>query len=586
MTFKILIVDEEPVSTRLLERLFRDYPVLSARTGAEALRLLEQHDVALLITERHIPGMTGVELLERAASLRPHMVRIILAGDADASALVDAINRGQVYRYVTKPWNSEDLRLTVVRALQHYEANRSHHEMEEANKRLSRRLQAMTRGVVCAIADTLEAKDRYVYGHARRVSGYSLAIGRRMRLGLPLLEQLSLAALMHDVGKIATPEAILLKPAALTEEERAVVRLHAERGARLLAEVPEMEETAAAVRHHHEDYDGSGYPDGLRGEQIPLASRVIRLADAYDAMTSPRPFREALGHGEAVAQLLNGAGKQYDPEVVRAFCELEALAKIRASIARGDFGSQFLTVNPPADLGRLTPEALVREVELEPALAAAVLRAANEGLPAGETTLSLYAACARLGAEAVREIIARADASERVSYEAETLRDHSRRCATAARLLAERAGVLDPDEAYTAGLLHDLGEALLRSLFPEEAEKIIWLGHPFRVEREAAAFGVDHAQVGQWILDACNVPPAMAFTIQTHHDINHVSDPSALLLHIADAVARACDSSEVASLEAVTPARLERLRLRPADLARVHELITEKVGMRLDYVAA
>ena len=111
------------------------------------------------------------------------MVRIILTGHADAEALVDAINRGQVYRYVTKPWDDEDLRLTVVRALQHYEVTRSRHEAEETNKRLTRRLRAMTRGVVRAIADTLEAKDRYVYGHARRVSGYASAIGRRMRLG-------------------------------------------------------------------------------------------------------------------------------------------------------------------------------------------------------------------------------------------------------------------------------------------------------------------------------------------------------------------------------------------------------------------
>jgi|GEM_PF-520154 len=587
MTFKIMIVDDEPANLRLLESLFSgDYQVLSAGSGTEALRLLEQHDVALLITDQHIFGMTGIELLERAASLRPHMVRIILAGCTDMEALVDAINRGQVYRCVTKPWNNEDLRLTVVRALQHYEVNRSRHEMEEANKRLSQRLQAMTRGVICAIADTLEAKDTYVYGHARRVSGYAAAIGRRMRLSVQLLEQLSLAALMHDVGKIATPDSILLKPAALTDEERAVVRLHAERGARLLAEVPDMEETAVAVRYHHEDYDGAGYPEGLAGEQIPVASRVIRVADAYDAMTSPRPFRNALDHEAAVAELMKGAGKQYDPEVVRAFCGLEALAKIRGNIAQGAFGSHFLSVKQPINLWTLPLEGLVREVEFDPARAAAVLCAANAGRAASETTMSLYAACARLGAEALREIIAQADVSERVSYEAEVLRDHSLRCATAALLLAERTGALNPDEAYTAGLLHDLGEAVLHSLFPEEAEKIIWLGHPFRVEREAAAFGVDHAQVGQWILDACNVPPAMAFTIQTHHDINHVSDPAALLLHIADAVASANDSSEVASLDTLTPARLDLLRLRPADLARVHELTTEIVGGRFDYVAA
>src|ERR1043166_1326308 len=450
MPYKIMIVDDEPANLRLLERLFRrDYQVIVAASGQEALKLLEQHDVALLVTDQRMPGMTGIELLKRTAEFRPHMVRIILTGYTDIGALVEAINCGQVYKYVTKPWNNDQLRLTVARAVEHYEQTRSRHELELANRRLSARLQQMTRAVVRSITGALEAKDEHLYGHARRVGGYSVATGRRLRLDTAALEQLSLAATLHDIGKIATPDAVLLKPGPLTEEERACVRLPPERGARMLAGVPEMEDVAAAIRHHHEDWDGAGYPDGLAGEQIPLASRIIRLTDAYDAMTSPRPFRDALDHEAAVAELTKGAGRQYDPVVVRAFCGLEALAKIRASIARGDFGSLFLAVKPPADLRRLTTEGLAREVELEPALAAAVLRAANAGLPAEETTMSLYAACARLGAEAVRGIIARADAGERVSYEAEALRDHSRRCATAARLLAERTGVLDPEEAYT-----------------------------------------------------------------------------------------------------------------------------------------
>jgi putative nucleotidyltransferase with HDIG domain len=339
------------------------------------------------------------------------------------------------------------------------------------------------------------------------------------------------------------------------------------------------------VRHHHEDYDGTGYPSGLAGERIPVAARIIRVADAYDAMTSPRPFRDALTHEAAVEELHRGAGTRFDPEVVAAFCGLEALAKIRAHIAGGDFGLRFLSVKPLADLPRLPLEELVREVESEPALAACVLREANTGLAGGATTASLYTACARLGVERLRDLIARADVCERVSYEAEALRDHSLRCATAAMLLAERAGTVDPDEAYTAGLLHDLGEALLRSLFPEEAERIIWLGHPFRVEREVAAFGVDHAQVGQWILDACHVP-ALGSAVQTHHDINLVNDPAALLLHVADAVASAQDSSEVASLAALTADRLALLRLNRADLARVHELTTGLLGERFDCVAA
>jgi HD-like signal output (HDOD) protein len=338
-----------------------------------------------------------------------------------------------------------------------------------------------------------------------------------------------------------------------------------------------MEEVAAAVRHHHENYDGTGYPEGLAGERIPLASRIIHVADAYDAMTSPRPFRDALDHETAVGALTRGAGSQFDPEV---------LAQIRGSIARGDFGPRFHSSAPPAALRTLPLERLVGEVETEPALAAAVLRAANEGLHAEEATMSLYVACERLGAEALRDVIARGGAGGLRGYEAEVLRGHSRRCAAAAMLLAERTGALAPDEAYTAGLLHDLGGALLRSLFPEEAENITWLGHPFAAEKEVAAFGVDHAQIGQWILDACNVPAAFSFAVQAHHDIDHVNDPAALLLQVADAVAGANDSSEMTGLDALTPDRLALLRLTRADLARVHEAVTEMVGERFDFVAA
>lgn len=584
---KIMFVDSEPADLRRLEILFgHTYQVLCAASGEEALRLLDQHDVALLITEQRLPGMSGATLLEQAARLRPHVVRIMLTAHADADALVAAINRAQVYRCMAKPWDDEELRMTVARALRHYEVTRSRHEAEETNKRLARRLRAMTRGVVRAIADTIEAKDRYVYGHARRVSGYATAIGRRMRLGVYELEQLSLAALLHDVGKISTPDSILLKPAALSEEERAVVRLHSERGARLLSAVPEMEAVASAVRHHHENYDGTGYPEGLAGEQIPLASRIIHVADAYDAMTSPRPFRNALDHARAVRALESGAGAQFDPEVVSAFCGLDALAQIRDHIARGDFGSRFLPFARPHALRVLPLEELLRVVEREPALAAAVLRAANAGLRPEEATASIYAACSRMSLDTLRSIVGKGEAGKRPNPEAEALRSHSRRCAAAAMLLAEKTGVLDPDDAYTAGLVHDLGEALLRSLFPEEAESISWLGHPYAVEKEVAAFGVDHAQIGQWILDACNVPAAQTFAVQAHHDIDHVNDPAALLLQIADAIASANDSSELSCLEALAPDRLALLRLTRADIARAHQMTTELVGERFEVVAA
>jgi putative nucleotidyltransferase with HDIG domain len=586
MTFKIMLVDDEPANLRLLGRLFRhDYQVLAASSGAEALRLLEQHDVALLISDQRMPGMTGTELLKRAASLRPNTVRIILTGYTDIDSLVEAINSGQVYRYITKPWDNDNLRLTVMRALQHYQVNKSRHEMGEVNKRLARRVRAMSEGVTRAVVDALEAKDRYVCGHSRRVRGYAAAIGRRLSLGADEIEQLSLAALLHDIGKISLPDSILLKPGALTEEEFAAVRMHTWRGERMLAEAPDMEDVAAAVRHHHEDYDGTGYPGGLEGERIPLHSRIIRVADAYDAMTSPRPFRDALSHEEAVAELIAGSGTQFDPKVVSAFCGLEALAKIRAHIARGDFGSRLLSIMPVTNLRELPEEALVREIELEPVFAALTLRAANAGRAAGGTTANLPAACARLGLGALREIVARDGAHGTTSYEAELLRDHSIRCATAARLLAERTGILDPDAAYTAGLLHDIGEAMLRSLFPEEFEQIEF-DHSLRCEREVAAFGVDHGQVGQWIVEACNIPHELAFAVQTLHDVNLVNDPAALLLHLADRLAEATDVREVTSLDALTPDRLAMLRLTRTELARIYEHVTGIIGERFDSVAA
>lgn len=142
MAYKIMIVDDEPANLRLLERLLRhDYNVLLAESGADALSLLEQHDVALIITDQRMPGMSGIELLKRTMAIRPHMVRIILTGYTDVESLVEAINSGQVYRYVTKPWNNDELRLTVRRALAHHETNKARHELEMVNHRLIIRLQ-------------------------------------------------------------------------------------------------------------------------------------------------------------------------------------------------------------------------------------------------------------------------------------------------------------------------------------------------------------------------------------------------------------------------------------------------------------
>jgi DNA-binding NtrC family response regulator len=144
MSYKIIVVDDEPSNLRVLERLFRnDYEVITAESGEEALRLLSEHDAALVITDQRMPNMTGVELLKRTADIRPHMVRIILTGYTDIETLVEAINSGLVYKYVTKPWNNEELCLTVTRALEHYETNKGRHELEMMNQRLTTRLRGI-----------------------------------------------------------------------------------------------------------------------------------------------------------------------------------------------------------------------------------------------------------------------------------------------------------------------------------------------------------------------------------------------------------------------------------------------------------
>jgi response regulator RpfG family c-di-GMP phosphodiesterase len=329
MSYKILIVDDEAANLRVLERLFRrQYEIVGAVSGAEALELLRVHDIALIISDQRMPGMTGIEFLKRAAELRPHTVRIILTGYTDVNALVEAINSGIVYKYVTKPWINEDLQQTVNRALQHYETIKNQYELRQQNERLRSRLKATRESFVRVVADMLDLKDPHAQGHARRTRSYAAAIGEGFNLEPEELEQLSLAAFLHEAANINIPNNILYKTTALTSEERRIVEHNFERGLQLLAGVPDLEEVASVIRYYHEQWDGNGYPKGLSGEQIPLHARIIAVADAYDEMTTRHPLKPDLTHNEAIEQLQSGAGKKFDPEVIRVFCRLKSIGQI------------------------------------------------------------------------------------------------------------------------------------------------------------------------------------------------------------------------------------------------------------------
>ena len=299
MTYKLLIVDDELPNIRLLERLFRqDYFCLTASSGEEAIDLLDQHEVAVIITDQRMPQMTGIELLKKSADRRPHMVRILLTGYTDLEALVEAVNCGLVYMYISKPWNNDDLRLRVSRAVQHYENNKRQHSLASTNERLTARLKEMKLGFVRAMAGVLKLRDEYLYAHGARVSRYAGLLGERLGLNEDLLLDLMVAAYLHDLDK------------------------QAERSAQVVACVAELKDAADIIRYHHENFDGSGRPLGLIGDQIPLTARVARVAKEFDLLTKPRNPASALTLTDAMEQMRFGTGRQFDPQVVLTLSDL------------------------------------------------------------------------------------------------------------------------------------------------------------------------------------------------------------------------------------------------------------------------
>ncbi|MHC4713717.1 MAG: HD domain-containing phosphohydrolase, partial [Planctomycetota bacterium] len=223
---------------------------------------------------------------------------------------------------VTGAFTSDDLRLVSAIAIQAAVAIE--------NSRLFGALEELMFGAIGALVAAVEAKDRYIRGHSERVARISRAVGEEMGLRHDDLKVVHLAALLHDIGKIGISEAILHKEGPLTDEERRAIREHAARGASILENISDMAEVADAVRHHHEFWDGRGYPDGISDEQVPLASRIITAADAYDAMTSDRPYRSRLEADVCLSEIVGSSGSQFDPSVVEAL--LKVARKRRLSL--------------------------------------------------------------------------------------------------------------------------------------------------------------------------------------------------------------------------------------------------------------
>ncbi len=315
----ILVVDDEVPNLRLLRRVLSpDHEIFEADSGAAAITILESENISLVITDQRMPSMTGVQLLEHSILINPDTVKILLTGYTDVQALIDAINAGHVYKYLSKPWDAEDLKLTVRRALEAYELKENNDRLlVELSQALSD-LESVSVGTIRALADALDAKCDYTAGHSLRVSRFAVLIGRQLGLSPEHLRDVELGGILHDIGKIGVPESILWKPGSLTPEEKEIMSKHPVTSAEIIGDLKGLWRAREYVRHHHEYYDGTGYPDGLAGETIPIGSRIILVSDAYDAMTTDRPYRQAIGHEKAMAELVKLAGKQFDPKVVEA----------------------------------------------------------------------------------------------------------------------------------------------------------------------------------------------------------------------------------------------------------------------------
>jgi response regulator RpfG family c-di-GMP phosphodiesterase len=325
VTYKILIVDDEPANLRILERLFaNNFEALTAASGQEGLDVLMSHDVALIISDQRMPGMSGVEFLKKAAEMRNATVRMILTGYTDIDALVESINSGVVYRYITKPWSNPDLQQTVKRALEFYEVQKRRHALEQENSRMQHRAKATIRGYIKLALEMLDIKSPHISEHALRTAKYSVAIGRALNFGEDELEQLFQAAVLHEVAHVRLPAHLMSRTTLLRDGEFQFLQEKFREGVKLLAAIPDLEEVAAVVDFHHDHWDGQGSINRLCGEQIPLHARIITIADSYDEMREPNNSSKGLSHDAAVAVLRSGAGMKFDPSLVDVFCGLRS----------------------------------------------------------------------------------------------------------------------------------------------------------------------------------------------------------------------------------------------------------------------
>ncbi len=314
----VLIVDDEENNLQLLRRTFRGkYNLLMAHNGKEALDVVREHGdkIALIVSDQKMPVMEGTEFFKHVRESNPQIVKILLTGHVGTDILVSAINDCDLFQYILKPFDPEELKIAVENGISKF-------SMATNNKLFYKELRELFYKTIRAISNALETKDSYTNGHSLRVTLYSMILAKELNLSDSFMEDIEIAGLLHDIGKVAMPKNILCKNGKLTDEEFLVMKAHPVRGEKIVLNIKKLQLISEWVKSHHEKWDGRGYPDGLKGTEIPLPGRIIALADTYDAMTSTRPYRTALSHEVAISEIKRCAGTQFDPELAELFVKL------------------------------------------------------------------------------------------------------------------------------------------------------------------------------------------------------------------------------------------------------------------------
>jgi response regulator RpfG family c-di-GMP phosphodiesterase len=305
----VLVVDDEgSIRDSLGAYLGKmGYQVETCADGESALEAFRRRHYPLVLTDIMMPGISGEDLLRSVKELDPTAEVVMMTGYATIHSAVSTIKAG-AYDYIVKPFKMEDLLHILEKAM-------VHRNLVRENKRL----QENSLNVLRAMVNVLEQRDAYTAGHSQRVTEITLAIARAMGLDEIEVEVLNLAGQIHDLGKIGIEDNILRKPGPLSDDEYAVIKTHPEKAKQIIEPLDFLKETIPIILHHHERFDGSGYPGGLRGSSIPLGSRIVTVADTYDAITSSRAYRSARGVDAAVEELERCRGTQFDPDIVDVF---------------------------------------------------------------------------------------------------------------------------------------------------------------------------------------------------------------------------------------------------------------------------